>query len=387
MPLPDYQGHSIVNLMSSLGQALGAKVNDYPLLVDLPPEQLRDSRNIILLVIDGLGYKYLLNSDQDGCLHRHLHAQITSVFPSTTATAITTFMTGQAPQQHGLTGWHTYLKELGCVTAVLPLRPRVAAGGFNSNTFDVHQLYGHTPFFDLIERPSYVVAPEWIIHSEYNVAHSGSALLHGYNSLNQCFQNIDMIIKASARNKYIYAYWPDFDRYSHESGCNSPRVDRHFAELDEAFARLLDKLAGTNTSVIVTADHGFIDTETSRVIHLADHPVIQDALVLPLCGEPRAAYCYVHPHKVQQFTDYVINELADHVDLKTADQLVEEGWFGCGTSHPRLIERIGHYVLIMKDNYVVKDRLVGEPPFVHVGVHGGISAEEMYVPLIFAQCP
>lgn len=295
-------------------------------------------------------------------------------------------MTGQAPQQHGLTGWHTYLKELGCVTAVLPFRPRAGCNSFDSDCIDVHRLYGHTPLFDLIDRPAYVVAPEWIIHSEYNVAHSGSALLHGYNTLSQCLQNIKGIVKASAQSKYIYAYWPDFDRYSHESGCNSSRVNTHFKELDEAFDKFLSELEGTNTTVIVTADHGFIDTEPSRVIHLSDHPVMQASLVLPLCGEPRTAYCYVHPDKQQQFTDYVRNELADYAELKASKTLIEEGYFGKEQVHPHLYDRIGHYTLLMKENYVLKDRLVGEAPFAHIGVHGGTSAQEMYVPLMVANC-
>lgn len=337
-------------------------------------------------MIDGLGYEYLLKFGQGSTLHHHLRSQMTSVFPSTTATAITTFMTGQAPKQHGLTGWHTYLKELGCVTAVLPFRPRVCSSGFSSNTIDVHRLYGHTPLFDLIDRPSYVVAPEWIIHSEYNVAHSGSAMLHGYNTLSQCFQNIESVVKSSAQEKYIYAYWPDFDRYAHESGCNSSRVNTHFAELDEAFEKLLNELDGTNTTVIVTADHGFIDTEPSSVIQLSDHPVMQASLVLPLCGEPRAAYCYVHPDKQQQFTDYVLNEFADYAELKPSKTLVDEGYFGKGHAHPQLYERIGHYTLIMKENYVLKDTLAGEAPFAHIGVHGGTSTQEMYVPLIIASC-
>ena len=386
MPLPDYGGNSIVNLMSSLGQALGCQVNDYPIMTTLPPDDICESRNLILLVIDGLGYEYLLNYGHGSILHQHLRSRMTSVFPSTTATAITTFMTGQAPQQHGLSGWHTYLKELGCVTAVLPFRPRVASSGFNSNIIDVHRLYGHTPLFDLIDRPSYVVAPEWIIHSEYNIAHSGSALLHGYNTLEQCFKNIENVVKSSQRDKYIYAYWPDFDRYSHESGCNSLQVNKHFAELDQAFGKLLNDLEGTDSTILVTADHGFIDTEPAKIIQLSDHPIMQESLVLPLCGEPRAAYCYVHPHKQQQFADYVSHELAEYVDLKSSHALVTEGYFGGGPVHPGLYDRIGHYGLIMRENYVLKDRLAGEPPFVHIGVHGGISSQEMYVPLIVVNC-
>ena len=201
-----------------------------------------------------------------------------------------------------------------------------------------------------------------------------------------CFKNVEDIVKSSQQPKYIYAYWPDFDRHSHDFGCNSSRVNAHFAELDEAFEKLLTAVDGTNTAVVVTADHGFIDTDSARVLQLSDHPVMQDSLVLPLCGEPRVAYCYVHPDKQQQFTDYVKTELADCAELKLSSTLVDEEYFGMGLAHPNLYERIGHYTLIMKKNYVFKDRLLGEQPFSHIGVHGGTSTNEMYVPLIFTHC-
>jgi hypothetical protein len=38
----------------------------------------------------------------------------------------------------------------------------------------------------------------------------------------------------------------------------------------------------------------------------------------------------------------------------------------------------------MKDRYVIKDWLPGEGRFVHVGVHGGLTREELYVPLAVA---
>ncbi|HZA28524.1 MAG TPA: hypothetical protein VE735_02825, partial [Gammaproteobacteria bacterium] len=65
-----------------------------------------------------------------------------------------------------------------------------------------------------------------------------------------------------------------------------------------------------------------------------------------------------------------------------SEELIKGGYFGLGPPHPRLQERIGDYTLIMKDGYVIKDWLPGEERYRHIGVHGGMSAAEMYVPLI-----
>ena len=58
--------------------------------------------------------------------------------------------------------------------------------------------------------------------------------------------------------------------------------------------------------------------------------------------------------------------------------------FGLGPANPRLLERIGHYTLVMKDNYTIKDWIPGEQRHLTLGVHGGVSAAEMYVPPILA---
>lgn len=61
-----------------------------------------------------------------------------------------------------------------------------------------------------------------------------------------------------------------------------------------------------------------------------------------------------------------------------------QGWFGPGAAHPRLQERVGDYLLLMNDGYVIKDLVPGERPFYPIGNHGGLSEDELYVPLIVA---
>jgi len=137
--------------------------------------------------------------------------------------------------------------------------------------------------------------------------------------------------------------------------------------------------------VIVTGDHGLIDSGPDRLIELDRHPDLAATLRLPLCGDRRAAYCYVHPEQRDAFERYVRMHLADCATLVESRTLVEQGYFGLGLPHPRLLERVGDYTLLMQGTWAIKDWLPGERRYAHIGLHGGLSPEEMYVPLVVAE--
>ncbi len=379
--VPDYRNASIVNLMASIRLALGSGPVDYPALSELPPDELADARNVLLLVVDGLGYEYLLGQG-DTHLGRHLRARLTSVFPSTTASAITTFLTGTAPLQHAVTGWYMYFRELGAVSAVLPFTPRIGGPSFGRRGLDPVRFFGHGTVFDQLAVPSYLVAPAAILDSDFSRSHCGRANRTGYRDLADFISSVDRLLRRNRHRSYVYAYWSELDSLAHRHGVGSHEVAEHFVSLDAAIAALCAGLAGSDTAVIVTADHGLLDTHGGSRLWLEDHPELAQSLVLPLCGEPRAAYCYVRPGRRASFRDYVRGELAQQAHAFRSDELVERGLFGNGTAHPRLHERIGDFTLVMKGNYVMRDRLSGETPPDHVGVHGGVSSAEMYVPLV-----
>ena len=93
MARPDYSGAGLVNLIASLSQARGGPAR-HPPLEQLPPAELSAARNLVLLIVDGLGDLYLSRRGAGGELERRRRGAITSVFPSTTASAITTSYTG-----------------------------------------------------------------------------------------------------------------------------------------------------------------------------------------------------------------------------------------------------------------------------------------------------
>ncbi|OGA32659.1 MAG: hypothetical protein A3F75_01920, partial [Betaproteobacteria bacterium RIFCSPLOWO2_12_FULL_64_23] len=314
-----------------------------------------------------------------------LKARITSVFPSTTATAVTSFLTGVGPQQHALTGWHIWLRELGCLAATLRFRPRHGGEPLSKAGIAPRSVFTSEPMFDRLAAKSHVVSPDKIIESDYNVAHCGVAERRPYKELPELFSRVAEILGGGGERRFVHAYTYDLDAAAHSFGSASPQLQEKFRQIDAAYARFLGEIAGSDTLVIAVADHGFIDSSKSACIELEDHPQLAQTLMLPLCGERRVAYCYVQPGQEAAFEHYVHTRLAHCAHLFPSADLIAQGWFGLGPANPRLAERVGDYTLVMKDDYTIKDWILGEPRHLTLGVHGGVSAAEMFVPLIVAE--
>ena len=377
---PDYSGSGIVNLMASIQAGLKAPIVDYPCLDLLPAEQIAAYPNVVLLVIDGLGWDYVQNHPQS-VLAQHARGRLTTVFPATTAAAITTFMTGVAPQQHAHTGWFAYYHEIDRVLAGLPFTRR----GCGSKETDVaiNNIFSTPTVFDRLPLNSFVISPESIAFSDFNVLHSGHAKILPHKSFEEIFFFIEAICKQPQKN-YIYAYWSEFDTLTHAYGVASKEVSQHFKMLDAALEKFLTSKKAQDTLFILTADHGFVDIESECTVYLNAYSEAYAMLSQPLCGEPRAAYCYVRGESVDTFANFVQKNLAEVVELRSSQSLIDENYFGLGEMHPQLRNRIGDFTLLAKDGFAIKDKIDGEVSYTQIGMHGGMSAAEMYVPLVVA---
>lgn len=385
--LPDYTGDTLVNLLSSLRYGLGDVTSCYAPTTQCALEAIQAAQNVVVCVIDGLGEKLLHSVTAAACLREQQCGTLSSVFPSTTAAAITTFLTGEAAQQHGLTGWFVRLAEAGGVVAVLPCEGRDRSRPLHVTAEAIAQSYGHVPLFNRLPCESYIISPEWILDSAFNRAHTGKAQPVGYRStLTEMCTAIVTAVRHTSNKKYLYAYWSELDHLSHLHGQYSEPVVQHLIAINQAMEKLVQTLRGSNTLLLLTADHGFIDTTPERVITVNDHPELQACLAAPLCGEPRLAYCYVKPDKQAQFTAYIQTNFAEQIILVPSPVLLAEHAFGLGEPHPRLHERIGDYTLVLRNNWVIKDWLDSEKRFFNRGVHGGVSHQEMQIPLIAIQC-
>jgi len=375
---PDFS-NNIVNLMSSIGAASGV-TSPYKPLESL--DSLKESKNIVLIVFDGLGYNYLQRYGKGTMLHRNLKGSITSVFPPSTGSAITTFLTGLAPQQHAVIGWYVHLKEYGLVSRILPYTNAIDGnplGAPISNVIDVKGI------FEDMNREHSIIYDHEIVDSAYTMNLAGLANRIGYSDINTLFDSIGAAIFKTKTQSYIYSYWPMLDTISHILGCESNEAKDHLKEFDVKLQEFTETISDTNTTLIITADHGFSDVPLENIIYTRDHPKLMDCLSLPVCGDTRTGFCYVRRSKGGTFEKYIDEDLSEKCNAYGSEDLIQEGWFGLSDPHPRLGDRVGDYTLMFNKGHAILNCFPGlEPPHM-LGHHGGVSEDELHVPLVLIE--
>src|SRR6476620_10649838 len=129
--LPAYNGGCVGNLAASVLAAFNVDVSAEllpPVSAEvLDPQQLSDARVLVLVVIDGLGFEVLRRAMARGAAPGFANlgdpGRLTSVFPSTTAAALTSIQNGLAPAQHGMAGYTLNLPSADRVVNMITFKP------------------------------------------------------------------------------------------------------------------------------------------------------------------------------------------------------------------------------------------------------------------------
>src|SRR3989442_1356031 len=163
-----------------------------------------------------------------------------------------------------------------------------------------------------------VIISRQIVHSDYNVRTCAGAERRAYESLEGFVDETVAAVQSGPERKFVYAYWPHYDVTSHRHGSESREAAEQFEKFDRAFGSLITRLSGTQSRIVATADHGFIDVAPEESLELPAE--LAAMLRFPLCGERRIAYCYVH--SPAQFMDRARQWLGDRADVRPSSELL-----------------------------------------------------------------
>lgn len=369
---------SIVSVAASLAARFGTG-GAVPALRDPAlVEAFASSRVAVFVLMDGLGERALGMHAPDSALAHFRFRSLDSVFPSSTAPALSALSAAAPPAVHGNPGWLMWSEKAAALIRTLPMDLRAD----HEAKVLARDTWRWSPWAMRSRAPAFALLPAHIADSEFSRhAYAGSTIV-AYRSLYEVCDLLEAALADAGEEAVAFVYLPHFDTVSHESGCASEKARAVVHRLDAWFAQLVERVRGRDALVLATADHGFIDVAPDDQLQLEDFPQIAACLERPLAGEPRVPFCTVRADAQARFAQIVRSALGDTFDVHRSEDLLAAGWFGAGEA---LAGRLGTHVLVPTRCVTLVDTLEGEKPMRFIGMHGGPSEDEMRVPLLAAR--
>jgi hypothetical protein len=216
------------------------------------------------------------------------------------------------------------------------------------------------------------------------MCYRGFGSVRGYDGLPDLFHQVRQTMARDRHERsFYYLYWGGVDTAIHAHGSAGGHWQEQVERLREAFqeqfwARMTPK-AATETALIITADHGFVDSPAEDAHDCDADPVLRRELLIPFSGESRAAYLHTLAGDDERTLGTIQTALGDEYIVRRTCDLVAQGLFGLGPIGDETMARLGHLgVLPLGRHYLDRQ----ERRFVLRGRHGGLSREEMLIPWV-----
>lgn len=329
------------------------------------PEIAADADQVVLLILDGIGWNQLdARRHLAPTMSKMVGGPITSVAPSTTATALTSISTGVAPGLHGIMGYRMAIGR--DILNVL----RWSANGRDVRASILPESVQSLDAFDG-QRPPVITRSEFR-GSGFTRAHLDKTRLAGWRVSSTLVAEISMALQ---RNEpFVYAYYDGIDKIAHEFGLGA-HYDAEFGFVDRLVADVLEVLPA-GAVLLVSSDHGQVDVGDDV---LSPDPAVLSHVDLQ-SGEGRFRWLHARPGHARALFDDAAALHSDRSWVVTVDQVIDEGWFGA-TVTDAARSRLGDVALVAREALAFADP-ADSGAFPLRARHGSLTADEMFVPLL-----
>lgn len=355
------------------------KVLKQELLADTYRRKASD--HYVFVLIDGLGTNLTELFPPGGFFESHYLRELHSVFPSTTACALTSLVTGHWPGRHGLTGWDTYLPDQKRTATVLPFVDRMTNEPLENVGLHVEDVILEPSLMTELEREVCTILPNQIKDGSYSQWAHGTTKIIGYRNLAGGFQAAVANITNRVGPTLTYFYISELDTAQHESGTRSPKVKRLIKSLDTQLLKLRDTLADQGVRLVVCADHGLVDIPAEAQVRLENDNRIFDFLECPPTGESIMPIFHVSSGKERRFEEAFSSAYGSHMELITIPDAEALGLFGADGIAAATRARLGSFIGIAHEPMALIYDPPGKRPKEIAAFHGGLQPTSMKVPL------
>ena len=398
---PDHGGACFAALPGTITQLLTGEAIARP----LPSAVLEgfDSSypRIVFVYVDALSFTMasrhadhplLARAANDGIVTR-----LTSQFPSTTTAQMPTIHSGLPVGEHGLYEWFILEPSLDRLIAPLPF----TFAGDGQEPLEPHlrpqELFPERTIYEWLgERGVRTIVSGAI---EFAATPASGALLRGasdvlsFVDLGDGLQALARALAALPTPAYGFVYIDDADSLMHRVGPGTPVVDSEVEYLLSAIERCLLRALPAGTLLLMTSDHGMspvsprhttylnVGAQAARIESLLRRGAEPGGHVLAPAGSCRDLFLHVAPGHLDDCCEALEQLLGSRAEVRRTHELINAGLFGPEVS-PALTARLGDLVVLPEFGEAVYWYTPGRFRQTLWGQHGGLTPDEMEIPLI-----
>ncbi len=369
--VPGYGTSTLAEIVPAVAASLG--VPGWTDALGLP-----DASRWVVFLVDGLGAHNLAEAAEHAPFLASLalaeaSTTVTSGAPATTATSITCLGTALPPGQHGIVGYSFRHPADGCrCLNALAWEPGLSA-------LDVQP---RLTAFERLARQGVMVTsvnPARFAGSGLTEAALRGARFQPVPDEDDHAARIGWAVDAAASGdrSLVYLYERALDHTGHGEGWRSEAWLRVLRRVDQ-MARGLRAALPEDVRLLVTGDHGMIDSPKNRWVVAEDEPGLTNELTL-LAGEGRFRQLYAEQRDVTTVLTRWRRSLGERAWVVERREAIDAGWFG--PVDRRVIARYGDVLVALRDDWAVMTRTQPKE-FGLTGMHGSLTEQEMRVPLL-----
>lgn len=342
---------------------------------------LEPARRAVMVMVDGLGSELIERYGGHApvirqAMQRKNSQVLSTVFPTTTAAALTAMGTGLAPAEHGIVGYDAVAPDPAGG------RRMVNQLGNWPSDLEPREWQPNPTCFERMEAVRRVVT---VSRDKFEDSALTRSSLRGGEFVGVTTPHARVgatLTELKHKDVFVYLYWDDLDKAGHAHGVASKQWLHELEELDAAMGRLVAKLP-PDTAVVLTADHGMVDIPREGRIDYSQFPELIDGVELT-AGEPRAVQLHFAADAPQSQRDAVVaawkERFGSDAWILTREEYVELGWFGA-VFRDGVLERAGDVVIAAHGPIALYDgRRVSPHAFEMIGQHGSLTEAERRIP-------
>ncbi|HEX2948989.1 MAG TPA: alkaline phosphatase family protein, partial [Armatimonadota bacterium] len=308
---------------------------------------------------------------------------LTSVSPSTTSSATASYLTALPPVEHGVLGFLMYFPEYNHVFNMLSFRsPDRLHEDLIVRGFLPEKYLTQPTVLAMLEDSGILVG------AYNNTQYAGSGLSrliytdhlpYHYFALGDMLWLAQQQLELPAR-QFQFLYWSTPDTIAHTYGARSGAYVHEVFMLLSTVKQLLIPQLDDDTAMIICADHGHIDGNDDEAIDLTKISGLVDLFRVPPAGEGRAPQLFIRPGYVDEAKAQLL--AAGNMLVLTRDEYIASKLLGDATPRQDILEKLGDLVVLPHGSRRTLYPYEMRPHTAMVGRHGGLSPEEMVIPLI-----